>query len=73
MERDLNSEEGLGTDMNRALSNNLVLILHKTWVDHDGPAAHTLSTPLHGIAALFKHELLKRLNVSRHGPQRYDN
>jgi len=45
--------------MNRALSNNLVLILHKTWVDHDGPAAHTLSTPLHGIAALFKHELLK--------------
>jgi len=59
--------------MNRALSNNLVLILHKTWVDHDGPAAHTLSTPLHGIAALFKHELLKRLNVSRHGPQRYDN
>ena len=38
--------------MNRALSNNLVLILHKTRVDHDGPAAHTLSTytspPLHG-------------------------
>ena len=51
MERDLNSEGGLGTDMNRALSNNLVLILRKTWVDHDGPAAHTLQhlcfPPLH--------------------------
>lgn len=74
MERDLNSEGG------RALSNNLVLILHKTWVDHDGPAAHTLSTytsrrfmAIQRIAALFKRELLKRLNVSRHGPQRYDN
>jgi hypothetical protein len=52
MERDLNSEGGLRTDMNRALSNNLVLVLHKTWVDHDGPAAHTLQhlyfPPLHG-------------------------
>ena len=52
--------------MNRALSNNLVLILHKSWVDHDGPAAHTLSTytsrrfmAIQRIAALFKRELLK--------------
>ena len=52
MERNLNSEGGLGTDMNKVLSNNLVLILRGAWVDHDGPAAYTLQhlyfPPLHG-------------------------